>query len=110
MHYRNVTRRGFTAAVKKAELDTPGEPRLRLHDLRHTFASLLIAEGLNIIYVSRQLGHASPSFTLNVYSHLFDRAEHGTRATDALESRSVSRGRLGMTRRASFSTTAAVDG
>ena len=66
MHYRNVTRRGFTAAVKKAELDTPGEPRLRLHDLRHTFASLLIAEGLNIIYVSRQLGHASPSFTLNV--------------------------------------------
>jgi len=85
MNYRNATRRGFTAAVQKVKLDRPGEPRLRFHDLRHTFASLLIAEGLNIVYVSRQLGHASPSFTLNVYSHLFDRAEHGRRASDALE-------------------------
>jgi integrase len=85
MNYRNVTRRGFAAAVEKAKLDRPGEPRLRFHDLRHTFASLLIAEGLNIVYVSRQLGHATPSFTLNVYSHLFDRAEHTRRASDALE-------------------------
>jgi integrase len=45
----------------------------------------LVAEGLNIVFVSRQLGHATPSFTLNVYSHLFDRAEHARRATDALE-------------------------
>jgi integrase len=66
-------------------LDRAGESRLRFHDLRHTFASLLVAEGLNIVYVSRQLGHATPSFTLNVYLHLFDRAEHGRRAADALE-------------------------
>jgi integrase len=85
VNYRNVTRRGFAAAVDKAGLDRPGEPRLRFHDLRHTFASLLIAEGLNIVYVSRQLGHATPAFTLNVYSHLFDRAEHSRRALDALE-------------------------
>ena len=85
MYYRNVSRRGFAAAVAKAGLDQPGEPRLRFHDLRHTFASLLIAEGLNIVYVSRQLGHATPSFTLDVYSHLFDRAEHAKRASRALE-------------------------
>jgi integrase len=85
MYYRNVSRRGFAAAVTKAGLDRDGQPRLRFHDLRHTFASLLIAEGLNIVFVSRQLGHASPSFTLNVYSHLFDRAEHSRRATNALE-------------------------
>lgn len=85
MNYRNVTRRGFAAAVGKAGLNRPGEPRLRFHDLRHTFASLLVAEGLNIVYVSRQLGHATPAFTLNVYSHLFDRAEHALRATRALE-------------------------
>ncbi len=85
MNYRNVTRRGFAAAAVKAGIDRPGEPRLRFHDLRHTFAALLISEGLNIVYVSRQLGHATPAFTLNVYSHLFDRAEHAQRASRALE-------------------------
>jgi integrase len=85
MHYRNVSRRGFTAAVAKAKLDDPGKPRLRFHDLRHTFASLLVAQGLNIVFVSRQLGHATPAFTLNTYAHLFDRAEHARRASDALE-------------------------
>jgi integrase len=85
MYYRNVSRRGFAAAVAKAGLDEAGKPRLRFHDLRHTFASLLVAQGLNIVYVSRQLGHATPAFTLNVYSHLFDRAEHARRASDALE-------------------------
>jgi len=55
-------------------------PRLRVHDLRHTFASLLIAEGLDVVFVSRQLGHASTSVTLNVYAHLFDRKNHAERA------------------------------
>jgi integrase len=85
MHFRNVTRRGLAAAVAKAGLATEGEPRLRFHDLRHCFASLLIAQGLNVVFISRQLGHASPSFTLDVYGGLFDRAEHGRRATEGLE-------------------------
>ena len=42
-----------------------------LHSLRHTFASLLIDNGESIKYVSRQLGHASASFTLDVYGHCF---------------------------------------
>ena len=66
-------------------LNRDGEPRLRFHDLRHTLASLLIAQGLNIVFVSRQLGHASPSFTLDAYGHVFDRAEHARRASDGLE-------------------------
>ena len=45
--------------VKKAGLDQPDKPRLRFHDLRHTNASLLIAQGVNVAFVSRQLGHAS---------------------------------------------------
>jgi integrase len=85
MYYRNLSRRGLADAIEKAGIDQEGEPRLRFHDLRHTFASLLIAEGLNIVFISRQLGHASPSFTLDVYGGLFDRAEHARRATDALE-------------------------
>ena len=53
--------------------------------LRHGFASLLIANGLNVVYVSRQLGHANPTITLGVYAHLFERADHAAAARDALE-------------------------
>jgi integrase len=86
LHYRNVARRGLDPAMEAAELNGEGRPRLRWHDLRHTFASLLIAQGHNVVYVSRQLGHSSPSVTLDVYAHLFDGAEHASRARDALES------------------------
>jgi hypothetical protein len=44
--------------------------RLSLHSLRHGSASLLIAQGLNVVFVSRQLGHASPAITLEVYPGL----------------------------------------
>jgi integrase len=86
MHYRNVSRRGLAAAVEKAGLNGPGEPRLRFHDLRHTNAAVLIGHGLNVVFVSRQLGHATAGFTLSVYGGLFDRQEHARRAKDALES------------------------
>lgn len=81
--HRNVSRRGLEPAVAAAGLN--GEPKLRFHDLRHTFASLLIAEGLNVKFVSGQLGHASPDITLRVYAHQFDQAEHASRASKALE-------------------------
>ncbi len=51
----------------------PGKCRIgkiRFHGLRHTYASLLIAQGENIKYIQTQLGHSSPTVTLNVYSHL----------------------------------------
>ena len=41
-----------------------------LHSLRHTHASMLIAAGVDILTISRRLGHASPSITLDVYGHL----------------------------------------
>jgi integrase len=44
---------------------------LRLHDLRHHAVSRLIEEGANVLLVSRIAGHAKPSVTLDVYSHLF---------------------------------------
>src|SRR5262245_31914602 len=42
-----------------------------LHSLRHTHASTLIAAGLDVLTVSRRLGHGTPAITLNVYGHLF---------------------------------------
>jgi integrase len=73
------------AAVKKAGLDPAGKQRLRFHDLRHTYASLLIAQGVNVAFVSRQLGHASITTTLNVYTHLFDHAENASTVIGWLE-------------------------
>jgi len=59
-------RRGrFYPALKEAGIE-----RIRFHDLRHTFASILIEQGENIKYIQNQLGHANPTTTLNVYSHL----------------------------------------
>ncbi|MGO9534059.1 MAG: tyrosine-type recombinase/integrase [Syntrophobacteraceae bacterium] len=46
--------------------------RFRFHDLRHTYASLLIEQGENIKYIQTQLGHSSPMVTLTVYAHLFE--------------------------------------
>lgn len=59
LHYRAAVR-ALEAAAKAANLNPDGLPKLRWHDLRHTAASLLIAAGLNVPYVSRQLGHAKP--------------------------------------------------
>jgi integrase len=46
-------------------------PNISLHSLRHVHASMLIASGVDIVEVSRRLGHADPSITLKIYSHLF---------------------------------------
>jgi integrase len=82
---RNAQRRGMKAAAQAAGLERPGAKTLRMHDLRHTFASLLISQGANVVFVSRQLGHASPAITLHVYAHLFDRAQHAETTKSLLE-------------------------
>ncbi|MGZ4408276.1 MAG: tyrosine-type recombinase/integrase [Gaiellaceae bacterium] len=79
-HYASLARRAFKPALKKAEIQP-----LRWHDLRHTFASLLIAGGANIPFVSRQLGHSSSQITLRVYAHLLDREEQAQRTRDMLQ-------------------------
>ena len=53
-------------------LATAGLPRMTVHDLRHTAASLAIASGANVKTVQRMLGHASAAMTLDVYADLFD--------------------------------------
>jgi integrase len=85
LYYRNVTRQGLAVAVDRAGIDHEPQPKLRFHDLRHTYTSLLIAQGLSLPFVSRQLGHAFPSYTLNTYAGVFDRAESTTRAAKGLE-------------------------
>lgn len=45
-------------------------PKIRFHDLRHTAASIMLNYGIPVIIVSRRLGHAKPSITMDVYGHL----------------------------------------
>lgn len=47
-----------------------GLPRIRLHDLRHGHASLLLKSGVPVKVVSERLGHATPAFTMTVYQHV----------------------------------------
>lgn len=82
---RNVERRGLTQAADKAGLNPEGQPRLRVHDLRHTYASHLIIDlHLDIPQVSRILGHARPSITLDTYTHLYNHATHTQNIRDRL--------------------------
>jgi integrase len=61
---RNVIR--VMKRISKAANVTP----IRFHDIRHTHASILISEGVDIVKVSARLGHANPKITLEIYAHL----------------------------------------
>jgi integrase len=52
-----------------------GLPPVTLHSLRHSHASALIAAGMDIVTVSKRLGHGGPAITLGVYSHLFNKGD-----------------------------------
>jgi integrase len=75
---RNVSRRAVEKAVEAAGLNVEGKPPVTMHAFRRTFASHLILDlGLDVVQVSRQVGHANPSITLNEYADLFERGRHG---------------------------------
>lgn len=67
LRYENVRARQLLPAAKKA-----GVPWVRFHTFRHTAATLLFADGKNVVQVQRFLGHHKPAFTLDTYVHLLD--------------------------------------
>ena len=60
-----LVKRQFIPALRRAKLR-----KIRFHDLRHTNVALRLAEGQNIKYIQRQLGHSSIQTTLDCYGHL----------------------------------------
>jgi integrase len=68
INYSNMVNQHFLPALRAA-----GLPKIRFHDLRHTYASLLLSHGENVKYIQSQLGHSSPMVKLNVYSHLMEK-------------------------------------
>jgi integrase len=79
VRHRNFYARHFRRAVNAAGL--PGS--LRFHDLRHTCASILIAQGWNHKQIQMRLGHATIRTTLDRYGHLFD--EHDAALLEGLD-------------------------
>lgn len=69
----------WTAARTAAGIDY-GHGRNGIHQLRHTFASVQLAEGTDIRALSEYLGHADPGFTLRTYTHLMPKAADRARA------------------------------
>ena len=66
--------------LREGLMDKAGVPRIRLHDLRHLHASMAIRNGADPKLLADRLGHARASFTLDVYTHLFEEQ----RATSAV--------------------------
>jgi integrase len=62
----------LSGAVERAMKADPTFPRVTAHGLRHTYASLAISSGANVLLVQRQLGHRSAAITLDVYADQFD--------------------------------------
>lgn len=59
----------------RAVLAAHGLPRIRIHDLRHTAATLLLEAGLHPRVVAERLGHSTPALVLNVYGHVTERMQ-----------------------------------
>jgi integrase len=78
LSHRNVVR-SFKALLLRADLPSS----IRLYDLRHTCATLLLSRNVHPKYVQELLGHASITQTLDTYSHIIEGMDGGT--IDAIE-------------------------
>ncbi len=78
MNAKNLTARSFKPILTRAKL-----PNIRLHDLRHTCATLLLSKGVHPKFVQELLGHATISITLDTYSHVLP--SMGDQAATAME-------------------------
>lgn len=67
----NMLRYSFFPALRRA-----GLRKIRFHDLRHTYASLLIKQGEHPKYIQSQMGHSSIKVTMDIYGHLMDSVNH----------------------------------
>jgi len=70
-NHGNMLRRGFYPTLRKA-----GIRKIRFHDLRHTYASLLIRQNEHPKYIQSQMGHSSIKVTMDIYGHLMEATNH----------------------------------
>jgi len=80
-----LNRHYILAKVLNPATERAGVQRITLHELRHTFASILIGQGMDVTFVADQLGHSDPAITLRVYAKLFDPQARKDEARDKLQ-------------------------
>jgi hypothetical protein len=68
LHRTTLYKQGYLRAIRRS-----GVPRIPFHNLRHTYASLLIAQGEQPKYIQEQMGHSSIKVTFDVYGHLMEK-------------------------------------
>jgi integrase len=66
----SFTKSALLSEIKRIS-ETAGVPVIRIHDLRHSHASMLIDMGVDILEISRRLGHESAKTTMDTYGHLY---------------------------------------
>ncbi len=69
----STIQRAFDKAITAANADGHPLKKIRIHDLRHSHATILINNGVNIVAVSKRLGHSDINMTLKVYTHLLEK-------------------------------------
>lgn len=67
----------FIRRVYKKILAKAGIREMRLHDIRHTYASILLSRGESPVYVKEQMGHSSIQMTVDIYGHLIPSSNRG---------------------------------
>ena len=80
----NVRNRGLAPALEAAGL-SGRTPMITFHDLRHAFASIMIAQGITSIVLAKVLGHTDSRTTERIYIHVFDRERTEDRVRDAMQ-------------------------
>ena len=69
LHPERFSRR-FAEHLERCRRTVDGLPAIRLHDLRHTHATLMLGAGVPVKVVSERLGHATATITLEIYQHV----------------------------------------
>lgn len=70
LHYQATITRAFDQALARAKL-----PDIRFHDLRHSAATFLLAQGMTLEDVKQLLGHSSIVLTSNTYGHVLEQRQ-----------------------------------
>ena len=73
---RRTMQRAINCYNESKGENEPALPLIRLHDLRHTTASILISDKLDLPTISNRMGHSDPSVTMRIYSHAFKNRDH----------------------------------
>lgn len=82
----NKTTNSWLQSQLKRTCKRYGFHHIRIHDLRHSHASMLINNGVDVLIISERLGHINPTTTLNTYSHLYkNRSSEAVDFLDQLE-------------------------